>query len=359
MSSVSISLLLRRLLADRKGETLEPRRSPPDPKNIFSESSRITLNSQSGENQVKKQWHKSNTEYFVNHEVIAPVKIFREGKLVHSSNDHRKIILHQETLRVFNKSYPGQEIARLDLSEELDICYDVIDPYDSVHGVTIRSAEATIQVSFEDRQGAVHLSERLHEEYIYAKTKMNRLNASGLNKLVAMMAVVEDKVDKAVPTLLSPKDHGSLDETTPLPAAHSRFLSVPQMNIVILVVGTRGDVQPFVNLGCELMRRGHTVRLATHALYRHDVVKEGLKYYPLAGDPRKLSSYMVKTAGRLVPDILNKEEMAAIPEKMQMLRDITFSSCLHPARPRRHRARGVCGRCNHIQPRCLWTYSLR
>ena len=100
----------------------------------------------------------------------------------------------------------------------------------------------------------------------------------------------------------------------------------PRMTIVILVVGTRGDVQPFVYLGQALKRDGHRVRLATHAEYRPDVVaKGGLEYYPLGGDPRKLSEYMVKTGGRLMPDILNKEEMNALPEKMKMLRDITFS----------------------------------
>jgi len=44
-------------------------------------------------------------------------------------------------------------------------------------------------------------------------------------------------------------------------------------------------------------------------------------------DPRKLSEYMVKTGGRLIPDILNSEEMKTLPEKMEMLKAITFS-CL-------------------------------
>ena len=51
----------------------------------------------------------------------------------------------------------------------------------------------------------------------------------------------------------------------------------------------------------------------------------GLEYYPLAGDPRKLSEYMVKTGGRLMPDLLNEEERHNLPEKMNMLHDITFS----------------------------------
>ena len=100
----------------------------------------------------------------------------------------------------------------------------------------------------------------------------------------------------------------------------------PTMNIVILVVGTRGDVQPFIYLGQALQKDGHRVRLATHKEYRDDVVKMGgLEYYPLEGDPRKLSEYMVKTGGRLMPDLLNKEERAELPEKMKMLKDICYS----------------------------------
>ncbi len=41
-----------------------------------------------------------------------------------------------------------------------------------------------------------------------------------------------------------------------------------RLNIVILVVGTRGDVQPFVGIGLKLKAFGHRVRLASHAVYR-------------------------------------------------------------------------------------------
>lgn len=100
----------------------------------------------------------------------------------------------------------------------------------------------------------------------------------------------------------------------------------PVMSIVILVVGTRGDMQPFVFLGQALQQYGHRVRLATHSEYRQDVTGAGLEFYPLAGDPKKLSSYMVKTGGRLLPDLLKEDERRELPEKMQMLRDIMYST---------------------------------
>lgn len=40
----------------------------------------------------------------------------------------------------------------------------------------------------------------------------------------------------------------------------------PPMQIVMLIVGTRGDVQPFVAIAKRLQDYGHRVRLATHAI---------------------------------------------------------------------------------------------
>ena len=63
----------------------------------------------------------------------------------------------------------------------------------------------------------------------------------------------------------------------------------------------RGDMQPFVQLGLRLQQDGHRVRLATHACFRDFVTAKGLEFYPLAGDPLKLSEFMVKTQGFVIP----------------------------------------------------------
>jgi len=77
---------------------------------------------------------------------------------------------------------------------------------------------------------------------------------------------------------------------------------VPRLAIVILIVGTRGDVQPFIALAKSLLACGHRVRLATHETFRKFVRENGIEFYPLAGDPADLMSYMVKNAG-IVPSI--------------------------------------------------------
>ncbi|XP_031121733.1 sterol 3-beta-glucosyltransferase UGT80B1-like isoform X2 [Ipomoea triloba] len=76
--------------------------------------------------------------------------------------------------------------------------------------------------------------------------------------------------------------------------------SVPKLQIAMLVVGTRGDVQPFLAMAKKLQEFGHRVRLATHINFRDFVKSAGVEFYPLGGDPRVLSEYMARNKG-LVP----------------------------------------------------------
>jgi hypothetical protein len=73
--------------------------------------------------------------------------------------------------------------------------------------------------------------------------------------------------------------------------------NVPRLNIVMLVVGTRGDVQPFLAYGKELQSAGHRVRLATHEIFRNIVLNNELEFYPLAGNPDELMEYMIHNGG--------------------------------------------------------------
>jgi sterol 3beta-glucosyltransferase len=62
------------------------------------------------------------------------------------------------------------------------------------------------------------------------------------------------------------------------------------MNVVIQVVGSRGDVQPFIALGVALQKYGHRVRLATHDVFGEFVRSSDLEFYPVGGDPEDLMS---------------------------------------------------------------------
>ncbi|KAL4116411.1 hypothetical protein PRIC2_011865 [Phytophthora ramorum] len=99
----------------------------------------------------------------------------------------------------------------------------------------------------------------------------------------------------------------------------------PVMRICIIIVGTRGDVQPFLAIAQRLQRDGHRVRLATHAVYRDFVMSHGVEFYPLGGDPKELAAYMVKTGGHLIPtkiETLTKD----VPRNREMINEIVHST---------------------------------
>ncbi|KAI0169901.1 glycosyltransferase family 1 protein [Hypoxylon sp. FL1284] len=77
----------------------------------------------------------------------------------------------------------------------------------------------------------------------------------------------------------------------------------PRLNVVIQIVGSRGDVQPFVALGQILKNTyGHRVRVATHATFQKFVEENGLEFFNIGGDPAELMAFMVKNPG-LMPGI--------------------------------------------------------
>jgi hypothetical protein len=72
----------------------------------------------------------------------------------------------------------------------------------------------------------------------------------------------------------------------------------PPLNVVIHVVGSRGDVQPFVALGKILKETyNHRVRLATHPTFKDFVTENGLEFFNIGGDPAELMAFMVKNPG--------------------------------------------------------------
>ncbi|KAL1542548.1 sterol 3beta-glucosyltransferase [Salvia divinorum] len=100
-------------------------------------------------------------------------------------------------------------------------------------------------------------------------------------------------------------------------------ISLPPLQIVMLIVGTRGDVQPFVAIGKRLQADGHRVRLATHSNFKDFVLTSGLEFYPLGGDPKVLAAYMVKNKGFL------PSGPSEIHIQRSQIKDIIFS--LHQA----------------------------
>jgi UDP:flavonoid glycosyltransferase YjiC (YdhE family) len=77
----------------------------------------------------------------------------------------------------------------------------------------------------------------------------------------------------------------------------------PRLNIVVMVIGSRGDIQPFIRIGKLLQEKGgHRVRLATHPAFKDFVSDSGLEFFSVGGNPSELMAFMVKNPG-LIPNM--------------------------------------------------------
>ncbi|GES57415.1 sterol glucosyltransferase [Aspergillus terreus] len=90
-----------------------------------------------------------------------------------------------------------------------------------------------------------------------------------------------------------------------------------KLNIVVQIVGSRGDVQPFIALGTALKEHGHRVRIATHDTFEGFVHESGLEFYPIGGDPAQLMAFMVKNPG-LIPQMKSLRE-GEVQKKQAMI----------------------------------------
>ncbi|KAL0284209.1 UNVERIFIED_CONTAM: Sterol 3-beta-glucosyltransferase UGT80A2 [Sesamum angustifolium] len=126
----------------------------------------------------------------------------------------------------------------------------------------------------------------------------DRISVQQKLKLLNRIATVKDdgSVEFEIPGYVEPHTLGVgkesvYKEVDEEPLDETELQYVPPLQIVMLIVGTRGDVQPFVAIGKRLQDYGHRVRLATHSNFKEFVLTSGLEFYPLGGDPKVLAGW--------------------------------------------------------------------
>ncbi len=62
------------------------------------------------------------------------------------------------------------------------------------------------------------------------------------------------------------------------------------MKLLIIAIGSQGDVAPFTGLGVALRDAGHEVTVATHPMHENMILDAGLAFRLVPGDPRDLST---------------------------------------------------------------------
>lgn len=90
------------------------------------------------------------------------------------------------------------------------------------------------------------------------------------------------------------------------------------MRVTIIAVGSRGDAQPYVALGCGLAQAGHDVTVATHETFRDLVTARGLRFAPVIGDPRAV----LGTADRWLATGRRRHMLPAAREFLRGLRPL-------------------------------------
>jgi hypothetical protein len=108
---------------------------------------------------------------------------------------------------------------------------------------------------------------------------------------------------------------------------------IPQLklNIVVMVIGSRGDIQPFLKLGKNLKECGHRVRIATHPAFKDFVQKDsGLEFFSVGGDPAELMAFMVKNPG-MIPtmETLKKGEVGRRRDQMAEMFEGFWRACIN------------------------------
>ncbi|XP_022967212.1 sterol 3-beta-glucosyltransferase UGT80A2 isoform X2 [Cucurbita maxima] len=188
------------------------------------------------------------------------------------------------------------------------------------------------QPKLERSKTEVHKQKFLAEEA--AKIFDDNISAHRKLKLLNRIATVKDDgtvefeipVDVAAPLGIGPKEvsHDIIEEEL---LEATDLQDIPPLQIVMLIVGTRGDVQPFVAIGKRLQDYGHRVRLATHSNFKEFVLTAGLEFFALGGDPKILAGYMVKNKGFL------PSGPSEIPVQRNQMKEIIYSllpACKEP-----------------------------
>eukprot|EP01087_Luapelamoeba_hula_P016106 TRINITY_DN4921_c0_g2_i1.p1 TRINITY_DN4921_c0_g2~~TRINITY_DN4921_c0_g2_i1.p1 ORF type:complete len:755 (-),score=90.41 TRINITY_DN4921_c0_g2_i1:29-2293(-) len=263
----------------------------------------------------------------------SPPKSSKELKPKKHKNEH-----HHQKEKMKKKQIPGinyrQEQQEEDQEEEKDQEEEVEDQEDQ-------------EDQEEERKAAIEIA--LHQQYFsnYETGGIRRsVNGAMLGSSVVITALaqrmaylakhellprtVADEKEKTVQVpreasatshpIEYPDESDADDEAWERPELR-RVLSgrwvntkVPPLNILMLIIGSRGDVQPFLALAIRLNKEGHTVRLATHNDFKDFVEKNGVEFFPIGGDPKELMSFMVRH-----PDMITFDQKEIKANRKQML----------------------------------------
>jgi UDP:flavonoid glycosyltransferase YjiC (YdhE family) len=107
--------------------------------------------------------------------------------------------------------------------------------------------------------------------------------------------------------------------------------SMQPLQVTILTIGSRGDVQPYCALALGLKRAGYKVRIATNRNYETLVTSLGLDFAPIAGNYQELlnseagQKLLTGQSNKLISDELLLKQMQDAVEACQSVDIFIFT----------------------------------
>lgn len=106
---------------------------------------------------------------------------------------------------------------------------------------------------------------------------------------------------------------------------NNNFIKPKKIKVVMLTIGSRGDVQPFICLALGMMARGYDVKIVTHSCFRDFVESHDIDFFPLSCDPKDLLKLCVNNTMFSVNFL--RESFATFVPKIPTLLEEAWEGC--------------------------------
>ncbi|GKT49078.1 sterol 3-beta-glucosyltransferase UGT80B1 [Colletotrichum spaethianum] len=139
------------------------------------------------------------------------------------------------------------------------------------------------------------------------------------------------------------------------PGAAADTAAQMRLNVVIMFMGSRGDLQPSLAIAKLLQRRhGHRVRIASHPPYKAAVEAAGVRFHSIGRTDIK-----AMMERRLLPRAELNKLVPVIREDFREMGERWWGACVDDPKERRRAMEaqpgrgGLCGGPDHVDDACL------
>jgi len=187
--------------------------------------------------------------------------------------------------RIFTYRAPSPQVAnivdmdskRFDATEAMVLLDDI--PIDDTRSTVSSLEDPDSPPAFGDRYGQVSIDN---------DSLGTKANVTEDGRINIAFAEKSRRLSVLAPLLTKKQLDLPIETLAHLDSQH--YDDPPPLKIVIQIIGSRGDIQPFIALGKTLKQYGHRVRVATHPTFRDFVLENGLDFFSIGGDPAELMS---------------------------------------------------------------------